>query len=140
MPDIFKDKVAIGEGTFGKVYKAKIENDGRLYALKKIKMENADNGFPITSIREVKVLKLCAHPNIVNLVDVVRGRGNSVYLVFEFVENDLHKLIYSKENPIVFNKMQLKYILRQMLEGCKYMHSKGIIHRDIKGGNILINN
>ena len=55
-PDIFKEKKLIGEGTFGKVYRAKI--DDKLYALKKIKVEaNVDGGFPITSVREIKVLK-----------------------------------------------------------------------------------
>lgn len=64
-PDIFKEKKLIGEGTFGKVYRAKIGD--KLYALKKIKVEAAnDEGFPITSIREIKVLKkLAKHPNIV---------------------------------------------------------------------------
>jgi CTD kinase subunit alpha len=63
-PDIFKEKVVVGEGTFGKVYKAKIGDD--YYALKKIKMESQQNGFPITSVREVMVLnKLRNNPNIV---------------------------------------------------------------------------
>jgi serine/threonine protein kinase len=54
----------------------------------------AEEGFPITSIREIKVLnKVCEHPNIVKLNEIVRAKGNSVYLVFEFVENDLQKII-----------------------------------------------
>lgn len=53
-PDIFKEKVVIGEGTFGKVYKAKIGET--YYALKKIKMENFKDGFPVTSMREIKIL------------------------------------------------------------------------------------
>ena len=67
-PEIFKEKKFINEGTFGKVYRAKIGD--QLYALKKIKVEEKNNqGFPITSIREIKVLKkldaLQRHPNIV---------------------------------------------------------------------------
>jgi serine/threonine protein kinase len=63
-PDIFKEKVVVGEGTFGKVYKAKIGDN--FYALKKIKMEQQQNGFPITSVREIMVLnKLKNHPHIV---------------------------------------------------------------------------
>ena len=65
-PEIFKEKIFINEGTFGKVYRAKIGD--KLYALKKIKVEtNPDGGFPITSIREIKMLKKLDHPNIVKL-------------------------------------------------------------------------
>ena len=88
-PEIFKEKTFINEGTFGKVYKAKIGDN--LFALKKIKVDNPEKGFPITSIREIKVLKkLADHPNIVKLVDIVRSKSQAVYLVFEFVEFDLY--------------------------------------------------
>lgn len=73
-PEIFKEKTFINEGTFGKVYRAKIGDD--LFALKKIKVDNSERGFPITSIREIKVLKkLADHPNIVKLVDIVRSKS-----------------------------------------------------------------
>lgn len=63
-PSEFKEKAELGEGTFGKVYQAKIGDT--IYALKKIKMESQTNGFPITSIREIMVLRqLRNHPNIV---------------------------------------------------------------------------
>jgi len=108
-PEIFREKVVIGEGTFGKVYKAKIGD--KLFALKKIKMEHSKEGFPITSIREIKVLnKLHSHPNIVHLEEIVRSKGQSVYLVFEFVEFDLHEVI--KRPIVVFTKLQLKYLLK----------------------------
>ena len=135
-PDIFKDKVFINEGTFGKVYKAKIGDN--LFALKKIKVDMHDKGFPITSIREIKVLKkLAEHPNIVKLVDIVSSKSNAVYLVFEFVEFDLYKLL-RKENT-AFTKLQIKFIFKQIMEGLVFMHKKRIIHRDIKSENILIN-
>lgn len=57
---IFTDKAVIGEGTFGKVYKARIKSDeasGQFYALKMIKMDNDKEGFPITAMREIKILK-----------------------------------------------------------------------------------
>lgn len=94
-------------------------------------------GFPITSVREIKVLKkLSDHPNIVKLEEIVRSKGHSVYLVFEFLEFDLHKVIGRKQ--VIFTKLQLKYIFRQILEGLAYMHKNRLLHRDIKGGNILI--
>ena len=63
-PTIFKEKAFINQGTFGLVYQAKIGDT--LYALKKIKMDTQQQGFPITSIREIMVLRqLTDHPNIV---------------------------------------------------------------------------
>lgn len=84
------------------VYQAKIGDT--LYALKKIKMETQQNGFPITSIREIMVLrKLVDHPNIIQLVDIARSKGQSIYLVFEFATHDLQKLI--QQPSVVFTKM-----------------------------------
>jgi serine/threonine protein kinase len=71
---IFTEKTVIGEGTFGKVFKAKIRSDSdqeKCYALKMIKMDNDKEGFPITAMREIKLLKQLSHPNIVNLVEIV---------------------------------------------------------------------
>ena len=110
---IFTDKEIIGEGTFGKVYKARIKrqpsdearahDENRYYALKMIKMDNDKEGFPITAMREIKLLKQLRHKNIVNLVEIVTsstdsiksisatdsgGRGQ-VYLVFDYAEHDL---------------------------------------------------
>jgi serine/threonine protein kinase len=78
-PDIFKEKVFIGEGTFGKVYRAKIGDS--TYALKKIKLDGIHKstdthfGFPTTTIREIKMLKKLAHPNIVQLVDIIKSKS-----------------------------------------------------------------
>jgi cyclin-dependent kinase 12/13 len=54
--------------------------------------------------------KLKQHPNIVQLEEIVRSTGKSIYLVFEYVQHDLQKLI--EKQTVVFTKMQLKYILK----------------------------
>ena len=92
-PEIFSEKKFVNEGTFGKVYRAKIGDN--VYALKKIKVEaTKDDGFAITSYREIKMLKkLGEHPNIVQLVDIVRSKSQAVYLVFEYVEFDLYRIL-----------------------------------------------
>lgn len=74
----------IGEGTYGQVYLARDERDGSLVALKRVRMDNEKEGFPITAIREIKLLKRLNHENVIRLKEIVRshcargGRGAGV--------------------------------------------------------------
>lgn len=72
----YTDADQIGEGTYGKVYKG-TDMKGQKVALKMIRMENEKEGFPITAIREIKLLSTLKHENIVNLREIVRSRGVS---------------------------------------------------------------
>jgi hypothetical protein len=62
----------IGEGTYGVVYKAKNRESGSIIALKKIRLEQEDEGVPSTAIREISLLKELQHPNIVQCVATAR--------------------------------------------------------------------
>lgn len=129
----------IGEGTYGSVWMAKAPN-GTKVALKKIRKEKKE-GFPITAIREIKILKQMKHPNIVSLKDVVSshmpGKEGDVFMVFEFLEHDLTGLLESK---VQLSDAVVKYYFKCILEGLSHLHSKSVLHRDIKGANILISN
>ena len=84
----------IGEGTYGIVFQAKNRKDGKYYALKKVRMANEADGFPVTSLREIKLLQKLDHPNIVQLREVSVGyKQNSVFLVFDYYERDLADLV-----------------------------------------------
>lgn len=61
----------LGEGTYGIVYKATDKANRKTYAIKKIKIEESDEGIPSTTLREINALKELSHPNIVKLLDVV---------------------------------------------------------------------
>jgi serine/threonine protein kinase len=90
------DRIAkIGQGTFGEVFKAKHRQSRKVVALKKVLMENEREGFPITALREIKILQLLKHENVVRLIEICRTKETAMenkatfYLVFEFCEHDL---------------------------------------------------
>ncbi|KAL8706670.1 MAG: hypothetical protein Q9201_000304 [Fulgogasparrea decipioides] len=135
----------LGEGTFGEVHKARSLKDGHVVALKKILLHNEKDGFPITALREIKLLKMLSHPNILRLeemaVERTKGEGRKkaiMYMVTPYMEHDLSGLL---ENPTVqFSEPQIKCYMLQLLEGLRYLHASKILHRDMKAANLLINN
>eukprot|EP00871_Galdieria_phlegrea_P000395 jgi/Galph1/1356/GphlegSOOS_G5971.1 len=141
----------IGEGTYGQVWSAREIATGEWVALKKVRMDNEKEGFPLTAIREIKLLKTLPHQkNIVNLKEIVTEsaknlqasgklkKKSSIYLVFEYMEHDLAGLM---DTPSVhFTEAQVKCLLYQLIEGLKHCHDNRVIHRDIKASNLLTNN
>jgi len=73
--DNFEKLNHIEEGSYGWVSRAKESATGEVVALKKLKMDNANDGFPVTGLREIQTLMESRHPNIVNLREVVMGDG-----------------------------------------------------------------
>ena len=134
----------VGKGTFAEVYKAlykKDEEQPRIVALKKINIFE-ERGFPITTIREILIMKNLNHKNILKLEEILytqpkekKKRGN-VYLVFPYMEQDLSGI---RTIGHLFNMSQIKYIFYQIMSGIAYLHKCKIIHRDIKCSNILMN-
>lgn len=133
----------IGQGSFGRVYKSTYRTkDGEIIevAVKKIPIRNSE-GFPLSAIREISILKKFHHPNIVTLIDnfVDKPRApkkGNVSLVYEYSQHDLGALIKEK---IEFDIDCIRSIMFQILNGIKFLHENYILHRDIKPANILIN-
>ncbi|XP_063696158.1 cyclin-dependent kinase 12 [Culicoides brevitarsis] len=145
--DVFEVLTQIGEGTYGQVYKAKDNHTNELVALKKVRLENEKEGFPITAVREIKILRQLNHKNIVNLREIVTDKQDalefrkdkgSFYLVFEYMDHDLMGLLES--GMVEFTEHHNASIMRQLLDGLNYCHKKNFLHRDIKCSNILMNN
>ncbi|GIY09024.1 cyclin-dependent kinase 9 [Caerostris darwini] len=145
-PNVAKyEKLAkIGQGTFGEVFKAVHRSSRKVVALKKVLMENEKEGFPITALREIKILQLLKHENIVNLIEICSSKATSsskyprttFYLVFDFCEHDLAGLLSNVK--VKFSLGEIKMIMKQILRGLYFIHSNKILHRDMKAANILI--
>lgn len=76
MPTELYTRIAqVGEGTYGQVFKARSEQTGIFVALKKIRMEAEKDGFPITAMREIKLLQMLRHPNVVRLHEMMTARS-----------------------------------------------------------------
>lgn len=73
--ELYERLVQVGEGTYGKVYKARNLESGHLVALKRIRMEAEKDGFPVTAIREIKLLQSLRHPNVVDLIEMMVSKG-----------------------------------------------------------------
>jgi len=138
--DKYEKLAKIGQGTFGEVFKARCKTDkNKIVALKKVLMENEKEGFPITALREIRILQLLNHENIVNLIEICRQYSRhktTFYLVFDFAEHDLAGLL-SNIN-VKFSLGDIKKVMQQMFEGLFFIHNNKIIHRDMKAANILI--
>lgn len=142
---VFHRKHKVGQGTYGEVFMGADKKTGDIVALKRINTEQEENGFPITAIREVKILKALEHKNIVKLKEIVTSKDQSgqnegiprnVYMVFEYHEYDLTGILQSSE--IRLTQDHIKSWSQQLLAGTHYMHVNKIIHRDLKASNILV--
>lgn len=151
--DCFEKLEQIGEGTYGQVYMAKEIKTGEIVALKKIRMDNEREGFPITAIREIKILKKLHHENVIHLKEIVTSPGRDrddqgkpdnnkykggIYMVFEYMDHDLTGL--ADRPGLRFTVPQIKCYMKQLLTGLHYCHVNQVLHRDIKGSNLLIDN
>lgn len=135
--DLYQRIQQVGEGTYGKVYKARNDLTQEIVALKKLRLESEREGFPITSIREIKLLQSFDHSNVVGLLEMM-VEANQIFMIFDYMEHDLTGLL--THPSLDLQESHRKYLFKQLMEGLNYLHYKRVIHRDIKGSNILVNN
>ncbi|KAE9620642.1 hypothetical protein Lal_00019313 [Lupinus albus] len=129
----------IGQGTYSTVYKAHDLTNQKIVALKRVRFHNQDPESVKFMAREIHVLRRLDHPNIIKLEGLITSSmSHSLYLVFEYMEHDLTGL--SSNPAIKFSEPQLKCYMQQLLSGLDHCHSHGVLHRDIKGSNLLIDN
>jgi len=152
----------VGSGTYGSVFHAQSKHPDpakRDVAIKQLASmhseKQAQDGFHITAIREIKILKSLHHTNIISLHDVICCQDNimaahgdkkkcskakmQTYMIFEYMHHDLSGLLHN--DSVQFNIPHIKYFLCQILNALQYCHDTAhILHRDIKSSNLLVDN
>ncbi|XP_076840354.1 cyclin-dependent kinase 4 isoform X1 [Brachyhypopomus gauderio] len=134
----------IGGGAYGTVYKARDKESGQFVALKSVRVQTDQEGLPLSTVREVALLRRLEqfdHPNIVKLMDVCAtlrtDQETKVTLVFEHVDQDLKTYLEKAPSPGL-PVGRIKDLMRQLLCGLSFLHSHRVLHRDLKPENILV--
>ncbi|KAL5052404.1 hypothetical protein RYX36_033086 [Vicia faba] len=130
----------IGKGSYGVVCSAIDIHTGQKVAIKKIH-DVFDHVSDATRIlREIKLLRLLRHPDIVEIRHIMlppsRREFKDVYVVFELMESDLHQVIKANDDLTPHHH---QFFLYQLLRGLKFIHTANVFHRDLKPKNILAN-
>ncbi|EGY14361.1 serine/threonine-protein kinase MST20 [Verticillium dahliae VdLs.17] len=130
--EVYRSLNKIGQGASGGVFTGHERGTNRLVAIKQMNLEQQPKKDLI--INEILVMKESSHPNIVNFIDSYLA-GGELWVVMEYMEGG------SLTDVVTFNMMtegQIASVCRETLKGLQHLHSKGVIHRDIKSDNILL--
>nr|XP_026690740.1 extracellular signal-regulated kinase 2-like isoform X2 [Ciona intestinalis] len=133
----YEIKRRLGKGAYGIVWKALDRRTGEIVALKKIFDAFRNCTDAQRTFREIMFLQEFGdHSNVIKLLNVMKADNDrDIYLVFEFMDTDLHAVI-KKGN--ILKDIHKRYIMYQLLKATMYMHSGNVIHRDHKPSNILL--
>ncbi|KAK2707725.1 hypothetical protein QYM36_015426, partial [Artemia franciscana] len=123
----------IGEGAHGVVLKARCNYTLKMYALKKVYVENIRKQFPIKVWREINNLKKCNSPYVLKLSKWFCHRS-SVVIVTDLMASDLKEVLSERR----LNMAAVKRLMAMLLAGAAHLHCQKIMHRDLKPSNLLI--
>ena len=130
----------IGQGMYGKVYKALNKSEKKFYAIKTLNFQNISQKERLNIETEIKLLQELKHPNIVLYKESFLDEKQNLNIVTTYCEGgDLYQKIF-KTQKNYFQEKEIINALIQLLLGLSYIHDKKILHRDIKTKNIFIQN
>uniref|UniRef100_A0A9L0THX8 mitogen-activated protein kinase n=1 Tax=Equus caballus TaxID=9796 RepID=A0A9L0THX8_HORSE len=139
LPKTYVSPTHVGTGAYGAVCSAIDKRSGEKVAIKKLSRPFQSEIFAKRAYRELLLLKHMQHENVIGLLDVFTPASSlrsfhDFYLVMPFMQTDLQKIM-----GMEFSEDKIQYLVYQMLKGLKYIHSAGVIHRDLKPGNLAVN-
>lgn len=126
----------LGRGAYGRVYKGVDLQNGDFVAIKQVSLDNISPEDLTSIMQEIDLLKGLDHNNIVKYLGSFKTKSD-LYIILEFVENGSLASIIKPTKFGVFPESLVAVYIAQVLEGLVYLHEQGVIHRDIKGANIL---
>ena len=136
----YKILEVVGKGSYGVVCSAIDTHTGEKVAIKKINDIFEHISDAIRILREIKLLRLLRHPDIVEIKRIMLPPSSrefkDIYVVFELMESDLHQVIKANDD---LTREHQQFFLYQLLRALKYMHTANVYHRDLKPKNILAN-
>jgi len=136
LSDYYELKEPLGKGKFGLVRAAIHKQTGTRVAVKVIKKAKLTIEDLDLAKREIEILKVCQHPNIIKLLDTFEN-PDYIYIVMELLQGgDLYE--YLNKRDFIVNEARARSIIHPLATALFYLHSYGIVHRDIKLDNILM--
>jgi STE20-like kinase len=134
-PEEFWDMIGeLGDGAYGKVYKAQHKHTGHLAAAKMCRLDGEDDlsDFMI----EIDILTETKHPNIVELHEAFQ-KDQQLWMLIEYCDGGaLDSIMTELEKPLT--EPQISYVCQNMCKGLLFLHKNHVIHRDLKAGNVLL--
>lgn len=125
----------IGRGAFGQVFKATCVKDGSVVAIKQISLSGMSPDRLVDIMQEIDLLKKLNHENIVKYIESFKTRSH-LHIVLEYMEQGA--LSQLKDKWGVLKEFLISAFISQVLHGLEYLHAQGVVHRDVKGANILL--
>ena len=137
----FKVVEALGKGSFATVYKVIRKSDGKMYALKRVKIGKMSKKEVSDALNEIRFLASIRHKNVVGFLEAfLENNETELCIVMEYCGcGDLSAKVerYKKRRQLIEEAVIWRYII-QSLKALEYLHAKGICHRDLKGANAFI--
>lgn len=128
----------LGRGASGRVYRGLDSKTGGYVAVKEISLERLQHSDISSIMGEVELLKSLNHRNVVHYLGSFQTR-HYLYIIMELVEAGSLSVIIKQSDVGPFPESLVAVYIEQVLQGLAYLHAQGIVHRDIKGANILTN-